>query len=102
MERSFGAVLRLLATTAVAIAALGLGFAAAGASSEPADPVAEMRRMHEEMHRGHAGTGMGGHTSAGMNEMHAQMSARLSEEDRALHDRMHEACSGHNDERNET
>ena len=102
MERWFGAVLRLLAATAVVIAALGLGFAAASASSDPAEPVDGMRRMHEEMHRGHAGTGMGGHTSAEMDEMHAQMSARLSEEDRALHDRMHEGCSGHNDERNAT
>ena len=102
MERSSGAVLRLLAATAVVIAALGLGFAAASASSDPADPVEEMRRMHEEMHRGHAGTGMDGHTSAEMNEMHAGMSARLSEEDRALHDRMHEACSSHDDERNDT
>ncbi len=98
MERSFGAVLRLLAATAIVIAALGLGFAAASASSDPADSVEEMRRVHEEMHSGHAG--MGGHTSAEMEEMHAEMSARLSEEDRALHDRMHEACSGHTDERN--
>ncbi len=102
MERSFGAVLRLLAATAVVIAALGLGFAAASASSEPGDRVEEMRRMHEEMHAGHGGMGVSGHTSAEMDEMHAQMSARLSEEDRALHDRMHEACSGHTDERNAT
>ena len=102
MERSFDAVLRLLAATAVVIAALGLGFAAAGATSDPADPVDEMRRMHEETHRGQSGTGMGGRTGAEMGEMHAQMSARLSEEDRALHDRMHEACSGQTDERNAT
>ncbi len=102
MERSSGAVLRLLPATAVVIAALGPGFAVASASSDPADPVGEMRRMHEEMHALHAGTGMGGHTSAEMDEMHAEMSARLSEEDRALHDRMHEACSGHTDERNAT
>ncbi len=103
MERSFGAVLRLLAATAVVIAALGLGFAAASASSDPADPVEERLRMHEEMHAGHGGmgTGMGSHTNAAMDEMHAQMSARLSEEDRALHDRMHEARSGQTDERNE-
>lgn len=100
MERWFGAVLRLLAATAVVIAALGLGFAAASASSDPADPVEEMHRMHEEMHAGHGG--MGSHTNAAMDEMHAQMYARLSEEDRALHDRMHEACSGQTDERNET
>ncbi|MDQ3570518.1 MAG: hypothetical protein M3396_07840 [Actinomycetota bacterium] len=101
MNRSFGAVLRLLAATAVVIAALGLGFAAASASSAPAEPVEEMHRMHEEMHAGHGGTGMGSHTKAAMDEMHAQMSARVSEEDRALHDRMHEACS-QTDERNET
>lgn len=98
MEKSFGAVLLLLAATAVVITALGLGFAAS-ASSDPADPVEEMRRMHEETHPSHAGTG--GHTGAEMNEMHAQMSARLSEEDRALHDRMHDSCSDHTDERNE-
>ncbi|MBW3556530.1 MAG: hypothetical protein KY454_06285 [Actinobacteria bacterium] len=102
MERSIGAVLRLLTATAVVIAALGLGFAAASASSEPADPVAEMRRAHEEMHADHGGTGMGAHTGADMDEMHARMSARLSGEDRALHDRMHDACSGPTDERKNT
>ena len=37
---------------------------------------------------------MGGHLAdmETMDEMHWQMSARLSDEDRALHDRMHEAC----------
>ena len=92
----------MLAATAVVLAALGLGFAAASAASDPADPVEEMRRMPEEMHAGHAGMGMGDHTGAEMDEMHAEMSARLSEEDRALHDRMHKACSGHTDERNVT
>ena len=102
MERLLGAGLRVLAATAVVVAALGLGFAAASASSDPDDPVEEMRGMHEEMHASHGGMAMGGHTSAEMDEMHAQMSAWLSEEDRALHDRMHEACSGHTDERNAT
>ncbi len=101
MERSFGAVLRLLAAAAVVIAALALGFAAASASSDPGDPVGEMRRMHEEMHSGRSAMGMGGHTSAEMDEMHAQI-ARLSEEDRAAHDRIHEACSGLTAERNDT
>ncbi|MDP8976539.1 MAG: hypothetical protein M3N28_09310 [Actinomycetota bacterium] len=102
MERSFGAVLRLLAATAVVIAALGLGFAVASASSDPADSVEETHRMHEETHAGHGGMSMDSHTKAAMDEMHAQMSARLSEEDRALQDRMHEVCSGQTDERNET
>lgn len=100
MQTTPGAVLRPLAAAAVVIAALGLGFAAAGASSDPGDPVDETRRMHEEMHRHHGGTD--GHTSTDMDDMHARMSARLPEEDRARHDRMHEACNGHADERNET
>ncbi len=102
MNRSSGASVRLLAAAAVVVAALGLGFAAASAASDPGDPVSEMRRMHEQMHADDGGMGMGGHTSTEMDEMHAQMSARLPEEDRALHDRMHEACSGHSDERNDT
>jgi len=100
MERSFGAIRRLLAAAAAAaavIAALGFGFAAASASSDPADPLDEMRRMHA----GDGGMGMGGHTSAWMEEMRSEKSARLSEEDRALHDREHQACRGHNDERNQ-
>ena len=55
--------------------------------------------MHEEMRRGHGGPG---HTSATMEEMHAEMSARPFEEDRALRWPRHEACGGHTDERNET
>lgn len=43
--------------------------------------------------------GMGGHTTVEMDEMHARMSAGLSPQDRALHDRMHKACTGPNDER---
>ena len=34
--------------------------------------------------------------------MGAEMSARHSEEDLALHDRMDEECRGHGEERNET
>jgi hypothetical protein len=62
--------------------------------ADPGDPVSDMRQMHEEMHSSHGGMGMGGHMEdmAGMDEMHSQMSARLSDEDRALHDRMHGAC----------
>ncbi len=86
MERSNGAVPRLLTATGVAIAALKLGFADASATSGPADPVAETRRMHEEMHAGHGGWGMGARTGAGIDEMHARMSARLAGEDRALHE----------------
>ena len=91
MERSTGRGLRVLAVAVAVTAALAVGFAAGGALAEPPDPVDEMRQMHEEMHSARGGMGMGGH-AAEMDEMHAQMSARLSEEDRALHDRMHEAC----------
>ena len=99
MDRSFRTALRGLMATAAVTATLGLGFAAGNASADPADPVPEMSQMHEQMHRTGA-PGMGGHTTMEMNEMHARMSAGLSPQDRALHDRMHEACSGPNDERN--
>lgn len=98
MKRPVGRAAPLLASGAAVIAALGLGFAAAEASGDRADPVAEMRRMHEEMHVSGHGMGMGGHSDE-MDEMHAEMSARLSEEDRALHDRMHDACADHASER---
>jgi hypothetical protein len=101
MKRSVGRAARLLASVVAVIAALGLGFAAARASADPGDPVAEMRWMDEEMHAAHPGMGMGGHSDE-MDEMHAQMSARLSEEDRALHDRMHQACGDHAHERSNT
>jgi hypothetical protein len=75
-------------------AALAVGLAVGSATADPGDPVAEMRQMHGEMHASHGGMGMGGHMvdMADMVEMHPQMSARLSDENRALHDQMHEAC----------
>ena len=101
MKSSVGRAVRLLASVAAVIAVLGLGFAAARASAGPGGQVAEMRRMHEETHATHPGMEMGAH-SAAMEDMHAQMSARLSEEDRALHDRMHQACGDHAHERSNT
>ncbi len=92
MERSTGRAFRVLAVAVAVTAALAIGLAAGAALAEPRDPVDEGRQMHEEMHSSHGGMGMGRH-AVEMDEMHAQMSARLSEEDRALHDRMHEACS---------
>ncbi len=89
MERSTGRAVRVLAVAVAVTAALAVGLAAGTALAEPPDPVDEVRQMHEEMHSSHGG--MGGH-AAEMEEMHAQMSARLSADDRALHDRMHEAC----------
>ncbi|HSH60683.1 MAG TPA: hypothetical protein VK988_13790 [Acidimicrobiales bacterium] len=94
MKRSVGRATRLLASVAAVIATLTLGFAAAGASADPPDPVTELRPMHEEMHATRHSMGVGNHSDE-MDEMHAQMSARFSEEDRALHDRMHEACGDH-------
>ena len=99
MDRSFRNAVRALAATAAITATLGLGFAAGNASADPGDPAAEMSQMHEQMHRTGAPMGMGGHTTVEMDEMHARMSAGLSPQDRALHDRMHEACTGPNDER---
>ena len=100
MDRSFRTALRMLAATAAVAATLGLGFAAGIASADPGDSAAEMSQLHEPMHRNGAPMGRGGHTTVEMDEMHARMSAGLSAQDRALHDRMHEACSGQNDERN--
>ncbi len=96
MDRSFRTALRGLAATAAVTATLGVGFVAGNASAGRGDPVAETDEMH--------GTGgamrMSGDTTEEMDEMHARMSAGLSPQDRAVHDRMHEACSGRNDERN--
>ena len=100
MDRSFRTALRGLAATAAVTLTLGLGFAARNASADPGDPVVEMNQMHEQMHGADAPRGRGGHTTAEMDQMHARMSAGLSPQDRALHDRMHEACSGPTDERN--
>ena len=94
MERRTTRVLGALAVAAAVTAALGVGFAAGDAVADPGDPVADMGQMHEETHSSQRGMGMGGHLAdmETMDEMHWQMSARLSDEDRALHDRMHEAC----------
>jgi hypothetical protein len=77
MERSFpGALVRVVAL--VLIAALSGRFAAATApADEGDDPVDEVRRIQ------------------------AEMWARLSPEDRAPHQRMHEACAGLMTERTE-
>ena len=82
-------------------AALGLGFAAAGASAHDGDPVEDAPVMHEEMHIGRhdMGMAMGEHTTTEMDEMHAEMFARLSEEDRAQHEHMHRACDTNTSER---
>ncbi|MDP9072022.1 MAG: hypothetical protein M3N68_12240 [Actinomycetota bacterium] len=101
MQRSFGGALLLLAAAAVAIVVVGFGLAPDSASSDPGDPGAAMRQMPEEMPASLGGMGTGGHTSAEMDEMHSQMSARLSEEDRELHDRMHVGCRDVTHERNE-
>ncbi len=85
MQESFRRVTRLLAA-ATAAGALSLAGATASADSEYR--VAELR---PKVHVPHGGMGVG---SAEMDRMHAEMSARLPVEDRALHDRMHMACTG--------
>lgn len=82
----------MVAVAVAVAAALAVGLAAGAALAEPRDPVDQVRQMHEEMHSSPGGMGMEGH-AAEMDEMHAQMSARLTDQDRALHDRMHEAWS---------
>lgn len=90
-----GRMTRLLAATAAALAVGGLGFTT-GAAGADGDPVAGVREAHEEMHEGHAHMGAGHHGDDidDMDDMHAEMSRRRSPEDRELHDRMHQACSG--------
>ena len=90
MEWSTERALRRLSVTAAVIAALAVGFASGGALAESGRPVAESQ-MHEEMHSSDAGMTMGGHR-AEIDDMHAQRSAGLSDDDRAPHDRMDEAC----------
>lgn len=51
------------------------------------------------MHACHGGMAMGAHTGAEMDGCTPGCPARLSDEDRALHDRMYEACNGRTDER---
>ena len=79
-----------------AIAASSVGFVAATAFADPGDPVDEVRQMHAEMHATQGGMGM--HPDAGEVD---EMCARLSPEDRARHERMHEACRGLMTERRE-
>lgn len=98
MERSFPAAHLVVAAVAL-IVAFGGGVAAT-ASADPGDPVDEMGQMHAEMHASHDGMGMRPH-AAEMDQMHAEMSARLSPENRARHERMHEACRGLLTERRE-
>lgn len=86
-----------LLSVAGAIVAVALGFAA-GAAATDNPPVGEMSRMHDEtpgigMH-GHDAHGAGDQDHAVMDEMHAEMSARLAPADAAIHHRMHAACSG--------
>ncbi len=91
MQRPRARAPRALSVAIAVIGALAGGFAA-GASADARDPVPDVRELHEEMNRAHGGMGMGDH-AGGMDEMHAEVSARLSDEDRALHDGMHEACA---------
>lgn len=81
MERSYTRA-RLLVAAVALIAASG----ATTPSANPGGPVDEVRQMHAT----HGGMGM--HPDAAeMDQMHAEMSARLSPEDRARHERIHEA-----------
>ncbi|MBW3536846.1 MAG: hypothetical protein KY395_03630 [Actinobacteria bacterium] len=96
-----GRLKRLLAaaTTVVAVGVVGV----AGADDDPAEDMRSMHdetSMHDEMER-HAHMGAG-HHRRDMNDVHAEMSRQLSPDDRALHDRMHESCAGHTDERIDT
>jgi hypothetical protein len=94
---------RLLTALAAVAAAGGIGFTTTTIAAAEDESVAEVQRMHEEMHPGSAdpttASHDGGVMDMNMDEMHAEMSRLLRPEDRPRHDRMHEACTGHHDER---
>lgn len=96
---------RVLVAAVALIAAASAGIAAA-ASADPGDRPHEGRGMHADVRATH-GMGMGPDAAqrdpmhAEMGEMHAEMSARLSPEDRPHHERIHEACGGLMTERTE-
>ncbi len=102
-----GRLKRLLAATTAVVAVGVMGVA--GADDDPAEEMRPMHDqmsmheempMHEEMER-HAHMGAG-HHRRDMDDRHAEMSRQLPREDRALHDRMHESCARHTDERIDT
>jgi hypothetical protein len=99
---------RLLTALAAVAAAGGIGFTTTTMAAAEDDPVAEVDRMHEEMPPSSADPTTASHDGGDMDidmdmdDMHAEMSRRLRPEDRPRHDRMHEACTGHDDERTAT
>jgi hypothetical protein len=93
---------RLLTALAAVTAAGGIAFTTTTMAAAEDDPVAEVRRMHQEMHSGSTDPATAHHDGGDMDDMHAEMSRRLRPEDRPRHDRMHEACTGHDDERTAT
>jgi hypothetical protein len=92
---------RLLTALAAVAAAGGIGFTTTTIAAADDESVVEVQRMHEEMHPGSADPATA-HDGGAMDDMHAEMSGRLRPEDRPRHDRMHEACTGHHDERTAT
>ncbi len=103
MERSFP-LARLFVAAIVLIAGFGIGVAAA-TSDDQGDPTDDVGQAHGDLHATH-GMGMADQAEmdrmhAQMDEMHAEMWAQLSPEDRARHERMHEACGGLMTERRE-
>jgi hypothetical protein len=95
---------RLLTALAAVAAAGGIGFTTTTMAAAEDDPVAEVDRMHEEMPPSSADPTTASHDGGDMDmdDMHAEMSRRLRPQDRPRHDRMHEACTGHDDERTAT
>jgi hypothetical protein len=98
-------VARVLVAAVALIAVASAGIAPA-ASADPGDRPDKGRGMHDDVRAAH-GMAMGPDAArrdpmhAEMGEMHAEMSARLSPEDRPHHERIHEACSGLMTERTE-
>lgn len=91
---------RLVAVAVALIAAAGIGFSVGAAADEP-DAIDEMQRVHDQMHSSPSAASMeASHDHDDMDAMHAEMTRRMTAEDRELHDRMHHACADTANERN--
>lgn len=94
-------VKRLVALSIAVTVIVGAGFGA-GAAADDAEQVDETPRMHDRMHSS-SGAPMDGSPPRGvMDAMHAEMSRQMAPQQRELHDRMHDECTGTANERNNT
>ena len=93
---------RAMRHIAAAVVATAAGLTAATAASADAAQIVD--RTASEADGGGDGRHRSMHDGIDSDEMHREMTRGLTDEHRALYDRMHERCSNHqpNDERNLT